>query len=72
LEDLQKCFEKNGSLAGTLEFIVAIVCVVLSFYVALWLFWVVKQWSNLSSSCEQKMMEKLSTISSRDETPGNE
>lgn len=68
LEDLRECFEKGGYLAGALEFLVTLICIALSFYLALWFYWQVKQWCSWPARREQKMLDKIRAIDDKDKT----
>ncbi len=59
IKELRQCFEACGFLCGTVEFIITILCIALPFYIALWLYWEVKQQNRWASRCERKMLDGL-------------
>lgn len=64
LKGLEDAFTEGGAFWGSIEFAASVVCIALSFYVALWLYWSVKRWLRLPSICEAGMMKKLAAIPS--------
>ncbi len=63
---LEKAFSKEGCCGGeffgAIELVAAIMCVVFSFYVVLFLYWMVKKWLQLPEWREGKMLSSLETI----------
>ena len=67
LNDVRKCFEVGGALSGTLEFFGKTICVAVSFYIFLWLYWEFKKMTGLPARCEQKMMDTITSTGGEDE-----
>ena len=65
LKFLEKAFSvTEGAFGGTIELIATIMCVALSFYIALFAYWVMKRLLGLPEWMEKRMLDRLEKISS--------
>ncbi|MGQ4806738.1 hypothetical protein NKDENANG_00073 [Candidatus Entotheonellaceae bacterium PAL068K] len=59
---IQQAFATDGQLWGTIQVVAALVCIALSFYIALWGYWEFKRLTGLPQKTEDHMLRKLESI----------
>ena len=59
---VQRAFSENGEFAGAIDLIVSVGCIAVGFYVALFLYWVLKRVLRLSEWKEQQLLSRLTAI----------
>ena len=59
---VQRAFGENGEFSGAIDLIISVGCIALGFYVALFLYWVLKRVLRLSEWKEQQLLSRLTAI----------
>jgi len=59
---ITKTLGEGGQLWGTVQLLAGLLCVAISFYISLWLYWELKRRFNLPQKLEKNMLEKIESI----------